>query len=372
MAKSPDAFRTISEVAEWLDRPAHVLRFWESKFPQVKPVKRAGGRRYYRPQDMLLLGGIKQLLHDDGLTIKGVQKILREQGVAHVSELSQPLDDISAAQLGEVLRAAEEDSKPTAFPAPPPPAPQDDASDEEAPMSVDMEPEGGTVLSFNRGAEPEPEAPMDLFSHGGADLTPDQDTADAPHEDPAGEDVADLPDFITDSAFDSEPDATEPQAAAPEPVAPDVTQATPETPAHPAAEAQPESPAPEPVAPVFTESATPEPEAEPALDPLPEDAHASEAPMPAEPTKPSVMSEAEPPTEQAETPEPAVAPAPVIAVPDLPDPPADDDIKAGPGLLTAIAHAVQHGAPPPDAGKVAPLLARLATLSSRMQDARKH
>ena len=93
MAKSADAFRTISEVADWLETPAHVLRFWESKFSQVKPVKRAGGRRYYRPADMKLLGGIKKLLHDDGLTIKGVQKILREQGVKHVSDLSQPLGD---------------------------------------------------------------------------------------------------------------------------------------------------------------------------------------------------------------------------------------------------------------------------------------
>lgn len=93
MTKSPDAFRTISEVAEWLGIQAHVLRFWESKFTQVKPVKRAGGRRYYRPSDMLLIGGIKKLLHDDGLTIKGVQKIIREQGVAHVSSLSQSLDE---------------------------------------------------------------------------------------------------------------------------------------------------------------------------------------------------------------------------------------------------------------------------------------
>ncbi len=92
MAKSPDAFRTISEVAEWLDTQAHVLRFWESKFTQVKPVKRAGGRRYYRPQDMLLLGGIKTLLHDDGMTIKGAQKLLREKGVKFVSGLSQPLE----------------------------------------------------------------------------------------------------------------------------------------------------------------------------------------------------------------------------------------------------------------------------------------
>ncbi|MFU8777441.1 MAG: MerR family transcriptional regulator, partial [Roseovarius sp.] len=63
MGKAADAFRTISEVADWLDVPAHVLRFWESKFPQIKPVKRAGGRRYYRPADMALLGGIKVLLH---------------------------------------------------------------------------------------------------------------------------------------------------------------------------------------------------------------------------------------------------------------------------------------------------------------------
>ncbi len=84
MAKSADAFRTISEVADWLETPAHVLRFWESKFSQLKPVKRAGGRRYYRPTDMLLLGGIKKLLHVDGMTIKGVQKMLREQGAKTV------------------------------------------------------------------------------------------------------------------------------------------------------------------------------------------------------------------------------------------------------------------------------------------------
>ncbi|MBS1304163.1 MerR family transcriptional regulator [Loktanella sp. SALINAS62] len=84
MAKAPDAFRTISEVAEALDTPPHVLRFWESKFTHVKPVKRAGGRRYYRPDDLALLGGIKILLHDQGMTIKGAQKILREQGVKPV------------------------------------------------------------------------------------------------------------------------------------------------------------------------------------------------------------------------------------------------------------------------------------------------
>lgn len=92
MSKSPDAFRTISEVAEWLGVQAHVLRFWESKFTQVKPIKRAGGRRYYRPADMLLLGGIRKLLHDDGMSIKEVQAILRDLGISHVSEMSHSLD----------------------------------------------------------------------------------------------------------------------------------------------------------------------------------------------------------------------------------------------------------------------------------------
>lgn len=103
MAKSADAFRTISEVADWLGVQTHVLRFWESKFTQIKPVKRAGGRRYYRPADMLLLGGIRKLLHDDGLTIKGVQKILREEGMAHVADLSPPLDDETTGRLDSDL-----------------------------------------------------------------------------------------------------------------------------------------------------------------------------------------------------------------------------------------------------------------------------
>lgn len=87
MTKSREAFRTISEVSAHLDTPAHVLRFWESKFTQVKPVKRAGGRRYYRPEDIALLGGIKALLHEQGMTIKGVQRLLREKGTRHVAAL---------------------------------------------------------------------------------------------------------------------------------------------------------------------------------------------------------------------------------------------------------------------------------------------
>ncbi|MEL6572645.1 MAG: MerR family transcriptional regulator [Pseudomonadota bacterium] len=84
MAKARDAFRTISEVAETLDTPAHVLRFWESKFKQIKPVKRAGGRRYYRPDDLALLAAIKDLLHNQGNSIKDTQRLIREAGVKSV------------------------------------------------------------------------------------------------------------------------------------------------------------------------------------------------------------------------------------------------------------------------------------------------
>ena len=80
MDKSPDAFRTISEVADDLDLPQHVLRFWETRFPQIKPMKRGGGRRYYRPDDVDLLKGIRHLLYDQGYTIKSVQKLLKTNG----------------------------------------------------------------------------------------------------------------------------------------------------------------------------------------------------------------------------------------------------------------------------------------------------
>lgn len=87
MDKSPDAFRTISEAAEELDLPQHVLRFWETRFSTIKPLKRGGGRRYYRPEDVLLLKGIRHLLYDQGFTIKGVQKILKDQGARHVASI---------------------------------------------------------------------------------------------------------------------------------------------------------------------------------------------------------------------------------------------------------------------------------------------
>lgn len=84
MAKGPNAFRTISEAAEELGVPQHVLRFWETKFSFIRPMKRAGGRRFYRPQDVAVLNGVRTLLHSEGLTIKGVQKLHRDHGLAQV------------------------------------------------------------------------------------------------------------------------------------------------------------------------------------------------------------------------------------------------------------------------------------------------
>ncbi|HYD28228.1 MerR family transcriptional regulator [Brevundimonas sp.] len=90
MAKSPNAFRTISEAADEVGAPQHVLRFWETKFAFITPLKRAGGRRFYRPQDVVLLKAVKRLLHEDGLTIKGVQRLHREQGLKRLAAWGDP------------------------------------------------------------------------------------------------------------------------------------------------------------------------------------------------------------------------------------------------------------------------------------------
>jgi DNA-binding transcriptional MerR regulator len=100
--KAPDAFRTISEVAEELDIPQHVLRFWETRFAQIKPMKRSGGRRYYRPDDVDLLKGIRRLLYGEGYTIRGVQRILKEHGIKSVQGLA---DQASAVSFGAVEEA---------------------------------------------------------------------------------------------------------------------------------------------------------------------------------------------------------------------------------------------------------------------------
>ena len=115
MEKAPDAFRTISEVADEIDVPQHVLRFWESRFPQIRPMKRGGGRRYYRPDDVDLLRGVRHLLYGEGYTIRGVQRILREQGITFVQDVwragaAPPPPELDDDRAGDETIAAADDS----------------------------------------------------------------------------------------------------------------------------------------------------------------------------------------------------------------------------------------------------------------------
>lgn len=106
MDKAPDAFRTISEVAQELDIPQHVLRFWETRFSQIKPMKRSGGRRYYRPDDVDLLKGIRRLLYGEGYTIRGVQRILKEHGVKSVQGLADSAAAVSFGAIEDAIGAS--------------------------------------------------------------------------------------------------------------------------------------------------------------------------------------------------------------------------------------------------------------------------
>ena len=122
-SKSASAFRTISEASKYLDVPQHVLRFWETKFSQVKPMKRAGGRRYYRPEDIQLLEGIRDLLYDQGYTIKGVQKLLKEKGAKAIQQNAgdrQPAESVAEEKPGASKTAVAE---PSLFPEMDSPAP---------------------------------------------------------------------------------------------------------------------------------------------------------------------------------------------------------------------------------------------------------
>ncbi len=125
--KAPEAFRTISEVAEQLDVPQHVLRFWETRFSQIRPMKRGGGRRYYRPADVDLLKGIRTLLYGEGYTIRGAQKILKDNGIAHVIGIGRgevsvdPAEETAKATKKSAANAAP--AKADSTPAQPAPEP---------------------------------------------------------------------------------------------------------------------------------------------------------------------------------------------------------------------------------------------------------
>jgi DNA-binding transcriptional MerR regulator len=116
LEKAPDAFRTISEVADEIDVPQHVLRFWESRFTQIRPMKRGGGRRYYRPDDVDLLRGVRHLLYGEGYTIRGVQRILRDEGAAFVQNVwraGAALPPQSDEDLEEIAEEASEQKLPS-------------------------------------------------------------------------------------------------------------------------------------------------------------------------------------------------------------------------------------------------------------------
>lgn len=190
MQKSRDAFRTISEVAEWLDVPTHVLRFWESRFSQIKPVKRAGGRRYYRPSDMRVIGGVKTLLHDQGMTIRGVQKLFREEGIKHVSGFSAKLDGEDSEEAAEDQALVIDRDAIPATPAPaarssrnatPDPIVDDElASSSDVTGAADSQPE--PVFSHNRGAPAPTPEPVASLSTPEPPLTPEPEHTPEPLE----------------------------------------------------------------------------------------------------------------------------------------------------------------------------------------------
>jgi DNA-binding transcriptional MerR regulator len=393
MAKSPDAFRTISEVADWLGIQAHVLRFWESKFTQVKPIKRAGGRRYYRPGDMQLLGGIKQLLHEDGLTIKGVQKILREEGMSHVAAMSAPLDELTQSQLDDTPTPAE-------VVTPEPPAP-----------------ERGVVLSFEAPAEKVVKDALELIDKK-QDVSVQEpiDTASAPDDappsdpapveeqpdvapaEPAPEAAAEEPSETVAEAppADPEPEAQTPEAQAPETIAQErADEPEQDTTNEPEPEPEPEAASPEP-------EPTPEPAVEPAADDAVQDAQNDE-PAPAQDSLPAFLRrpldeqddapiasdntpapvDAAQDAEPVDTTEPveaaAVTPEPAAPPPEPPAPkprviPAakitpEADIPAAPAVLAAAYRLKTLDRSKAD--QITPLLAKLTVLRDSMAARRR-
>jgi DNA-binding transcriptional MerR regulator len=332
MAKSSEAFRTISEVADWLGTPAHVLRFWESKFSQVKPVKRAGGRRYYRPADMELIGGIKRLLHDDGMTIKGVQKILREKGAKHVAALSQPLDGALPTETGSTeISPAIHTPRPELETVPDQPveaetlsAPHPEPTEQN--NTVSFETTQDTAQDDAKTGVTEDTAPQERT----VDMFPE--TLDITPQSVSSSDMATL-DTTEDVTFVSPTETT--SASEPEaPVAPTQDTAPSEPmPAFGSARAQPEPPA--------------------------EEAAEDETPLSIEPA----LHDSEPSTPLSE-PAPATPSIPTI---DVPADPGDGDIPPTPGLLTALLRA-DAGEIRANAVRIQPLLKRLEAIESGPAD----
>lgn len=335
MDKARDAFRTISEVAKWLDTPAHVLRFWESKFTQVKPVKRAGGRRYYRPTDMMLLSGIKKLLHDDGVTIKGVQKILREQGVKSVSALSQPLDDDTP------IPKAEDKVVPFVEPA----------IDEVAPQASDAEP-SEKIVPLHTPAEPEASDPLPPVEE------PEETVAQ-----PINDTVESAPEVSVEGTAEATPqeaDVTSEETAAPEvsdhveaaqdvePVPPediDQTVGEEEVPADAAVSEALTKPEP-------ADSSDENPQAEVA------DAESDEISGGADETELASADETDSLSEEMDSPK--------VAQVDVPADPEDEDTLSPSGITAQMLRSADLAALSARKDELAPLYQRLVTLRERM------
>lgn len=255
MEKSPEAFRTITEVSKWLDTPAHVLRFWESRFPEVSPVKRAGGRRYYRPEDMKILGGIKTMLHDKGQSIKDVQDLLSEEGADGIAALSPELTFDTPADSGAGdegtetsprLNLVPDKAQPTEADAQPPapsdiagvPAPETEADAElepdleaDAPSDAKTEPaveqtqptaqeeEPGLPLADSVPDEPSnssPEAVPEPEAEAGASLS-DEDSSDVENPDLFAQ-AEDEPVSKSDGFQSRRTQRSAPKASEPEPI----------------------------------------------------------------------------------------------------------------------------------------------------------
>ncbi len=350
--KSPEAFRTISEVAEWLGVPTHVLRFWESRFSQVKPVKRAGGRRYYRPSDMELLGGIRQLLHEDGMTIRGVQKLLREKGVKHVAALSPPLDVAVAAKdvtPDNIVDLADRREADTAADTP-----DSDQENQDAPWY-----DTGIFAQAPSASTPEP-TPAEPGAEG---VEPaDAGATEAEVAEPAAQAAAPEPE-AGEPAPQPEPEIAEPATPPrdlsdplPDPATMDFLahDAQPDTFEPEAGNEAPPAPA-EPAAPVVTDP----------TDPLSSPEALEFAAHDAEPETTATMAE---PETTATAAEPARAPAPSLQMPDIgPDP---DDQAGAPDLpLTAASlRAARRARAALNTATLQALADRLEEISTRMAE----
>ena len=318
MDKSPDAFRTISEVAEWLGVQAHVLRFWESKFSQIKPVKRAGGRRYYRPTDMVLLGGIKKLLHDDGLTVKGVQKILNSEGVEHVSGLSPELCDV--AKDTALKMAAEPDAASTVVPF------TSAQSEQSTPTEVTKSSSNVEAVAEDTPVEADsvPGPEIEPVAEAGADPVTEKEVVAAAPLPPAGAEleletkVEQEPEATPDS--DPKMDLRSDQIIAPPPDAPTVSSDSPPT-------------EEKPILPSFLHRPAPQglPESKP---------DSGSETRPKLPAAEQTTPESAPESKMASSSDTGQVPerdAPRIPVIDAPDPPNEDEIPYSQGPLAHLA-----------------------------------